>query len=133
MQKHLRRAIELASTHSYDLSIGFRLCAIIVRGGSIVSVGFNKLATNGFVRFVVNAVPDGRPFSNTHAEMAAVLAARDVCDLKNAKLYVARIKATGVGLARPCDACVLAARMHGIKRAIYTIDDDEWGVLNTAG
>lgn len=61
--------------------------------------------------------------------MSAILVARAKIDLCGSKLFVARVKPTGVGMARPCDACQFACSMHGIRKLTYTISESEWGVL----
>ena len=63
MHKFLSMAIDLAHEHVYDDDLDYHLCAIIVRGGSVVSVGFNKRSRNGFVDYV--AERDTTPRSAT--------------------------------------------------------------------
>lgn len=130
MQKFLTMAVELARQHEYEPEFDFRLCALIVKGGSVLSVGFNGLNKNSFVDYL--AEKDGtsnKPYINMHAEMSAISSARSKIDLRGCKLYVARIKLGGVGMARPCGACQLAAALYGIRRMVYTVDDREWGTI----
>jgi len=49
MHKHLKTAAKLAYDHEFDEGLEYFLCAIIVKGGNILSVGFNKKSTNAFV------------------------------------------------------------------------------------
>jgi hypothetical protein len=49
MNKHLQYAINKAKAHEYEPSMEHHVCAVVVRGGSILSVGFNQRKTNAFV------------------------------------------------------------------------------------
>jgi tRNA(Arg) A34 adenosine deaminase TadA len=100
------------------------LSAVIVRGGNVISFGHNKAAKNGIcARY-------GKWFTHTHAEMDAISQARR-SDLKGATMYVARrLRLNGsLALARPCEICQKVLRDYGIRKAVYTISDTEYGVL----
>lgn len=135
MHKHLKTAIKFAKAHEFDEGLEYYLCAIIVRGGNIISVGFNKHNTNGFVEHYADQVKgSGRDYClSTHAEMSAVTLARAKTDLTGCKIFVVRLRAPGaqetVGLARPCNICQNVLYAYGIKRAYYTIDDNNYGVM----
>ncbi|MDB5716150.1 MAG: hypothetical protein JWO15_3547 [Sphingomonadales bacterium] len=129
MHKHLKSAISLANAHQFDERLGYTHCAVIVRGGAILSVGYNGLNINGFVDYLSAFDKTERPFINKHAEVHAILSARNKLDLRGAKLFVARIKPTGIGMSKPCESCRQAARQYGIRRIIFTVDDNEYGVL----
>lgn len=65
----------------------------------------------------------------THAEIRAIqglsYTALTETDWKRARVYVARIASgltNGVGLARPCPACMGALRDMGIRDVFYTCD-----------
>jgi Holliday junction resolvase-like predicted endonuclease len=49
MHKFIRIAKQYVESHEYDSKQDFRLAAVIVRGGNVISVGYNKHNTNGFV------------------------------------------------------------------------------------
>jgi deoxycytidylate deaminase len=109
-----------------------------VKGGAIISIGFNKRNTNAFVEHYINlaCMAEGtvKDFcGSTHAEMDAVLQCRSKTDLRGAKIYVARVrKAKDMGtlaMAKPCRICQMVLNAYGIKRAIYSIDDLNFGVL----
>ena len=122
-------AVGLAKEHDYVDELNYHLCAVVVRGGSVVSVGFNKRNKNGFVDYVSQQDCTGRPYFNTHAEVAAILSVRSKIDLCGCKMYVARVKPTGVGMARPCSACQYVCGRYGMKKLVYTVTASEWGVL----
>lgn len=131
MLKHLKTAQKLAQEHEYDEGLEYFLCAVIVKGGNILSIGYNKKSTNGFVEHFADVARGQRDYClSTHAEMDAVLAARAKIDLRGTKIYVVRIKASGgLGMARPCFICQHMLYNYGIRRAYYSIDDDEYGVM----
>lgn len=135
MHKHLKAAIKLAKAHDYDEGLEYHLCAMIVRGGNIISVGFNKHNTNGFVEHYADQVKgSGRNYClSTHAEADSILKARKKTDLNGCKIFVIRLRPSGakeeVGLARPCKICENILYAYGIKRAYYTIDDYNYGVM----
>lgn len=131
MLKYLKIAEKFALEHDYDDPLEYYLCAVIVRGGGIVSVGYNKKSTNGFVEHFADLVRGERDYClSTHAEMDAVLKARGKTDLRGCKLYVVRIKPSGgLGMAKPCEICQHIMYNYGIRRAYYSIDDEEYGVM----
>jgi deoxycytidylate deaminase len=59
----------------YGDQIDYHLCAIIVRGGSVISVCYNKHNTNAFVEYYTDITRGkGRDFClSTHAEQDAIL------------------------------------------------------------
>lgn len=130
MNKFFRIARQNASEHNYE-GVEFRLCSVIVRGGSIVSVGFNKRNTNGFVDYYSDLAKAQRGFcESTHSEMDAVLQAREKTDLRGCKIYVVRIKENDIfGLAKPCEICEHVLFNYGIKKAYYTIDETNFGTM----
>ena len=132
MQKYLQMALKRAANHEYDPSADYHLCALIVRGGSVISVGYNRRSTNAFVEHYTDQVRGGgRGYSlSTHAEMDAVAQARDKTDLTGCKIYVARRRMDGeIGLARPCEICQTVLWSYGIRKAYYTIDKENFGVM----
>jgi deoxycytidylate deaminase len=133
MHKHLELALKRASSHVYDPNADYHLCALIVRGGSVISVGYNRRSTNAFVEHYTDQVRGcGRGYSlSTHAEMDAVAQARDKTDLTGCKIYVARRRMGDgtTGLARPCEICQTVLWSYGIRKAYYTIDNENFGVM----
>ena len=92
--------------------------AVIVRGGRILSMGFNSVEQRAETNH-----------EYMHAEMHAIISAR--CDnLKGSKIYVFREDKYGfINNSRPCDKCQKMLKEYGIKRAIYTIDEKTYGVM----
>lgn len=127
-------ALQSASDHDYG-DLEYSLCAILVRGGSVISTGYNKRNTNAFVEHYTDLAKGQRDWCmSTHAEMDAVLQARGKTDLRGSKIYVVRIKQNTekygtFGMAQPCEICKHVLYNYGIKKAYYTIDDNTYGVM----
>ena len=137
MNRYLRMAINQAFEHNYEDQIDYKHCAVLVKGGSVVSVGFNKMTTNSFVEHYTDMVrgPNRDYLLSTHAEQAAILQVRNKIDLTGCKIYVARIRPPKsdhgkVGMSAPCNICQRVLGAYGISKAYYTIDDYSYGVLD---
>lgn len=93
-----------------------RLGAVIVKGGRVLSTGFNSRRPSRLLHT-----------TTLHAEAAAILKLlkqRRLSDLAGAHIYVTRFtKGGSVGLARPCSACFDLIRSVGITRVFYTTND----------
>lgn len=133
MHRYLRLAMQYANDKDYGDQIDYHLCAIIVRGGSVISVGYNKHNTNAFVEHYADiARGRGRDFClSTHAEQDAILKARNKVDLRGTKIFVARrLRLNGKpGMARPCPICENALNSYGIRKAYYTINEHQFGKM----
>ena len=132
MHKFLKLALREAANFSYNENYAFRLCAVIVGGGSVLSIGFNNSSRNGFVQSLEAYDTSEKPFINTHAEVNAILRVRNKVDLTGCKIYVARVRRLDhlAAMAKPCDVCQIALARYGIRRAYYTIDSNNYGVLS---
>lgn len=132
MHRFLRLAFNYIGDNKYDTQ-DYHLCAVLVRGGSVISVGYNKLNTNAFVEHYADlARGPKRGFClSTHAEQDAILKARNKVDLRGCKIFVARRKRLdqSPGMARPCPICEGALANYGIRKAFYTINDHQYGKM----
>jgi len=132
MHRFLRLAFNYIDDNKYDTQ-DYHLCAILVRGGSVISVGYNKLNTNAFVEHYADiARGPRRGFClSTHAEQDAILKARNKVDLRGCKIFVARRKRLdqSPGMARPCPVCENALANYGIRKAYYTINEHQYGKM----
>lgn len=123
LPKKLQKAVRVAQQNQRYPR--FRLGSIVYKGGSILSKGESKLNTDPVL------VPEGdlrllRKLS-VHAEIDAL---KQCGDPKGSTIYVARVGGNGhIGLARPCKSCRVQLKEAGVKRAIYTINDREYGIL----
>lgn len=109
----IRMASKIALKSAYKQH---RLGAVVVKGGNILSTGYNQLRPS---RLIGTAT--------LHAEAAAILEL-----LKNqrqheaigAVIYVSRWTRGGrIGLAKPCDKCMDLLRSVGISTVYFTTDD----------
>jgi len=121
--KHRDVLVETAQTSSYK----FRLGALVEFEGRVVGTGFNRLEPNGWIH-TLNA-QCGTLKNSTHAEIDAILNTPE--DLRDgAVLYVLRILKNGqLALAKPCEICLAAAESVGIRRIVYTTNDEVPGVI----
>lgn len=131
LAKFLRLAIKECVSHKFEDLLQCNLAAVIVRGGSVLSVGFNNTSRNSFVQYLSDFDLSGKPFINTHAEVDAILKVRNKIDLTGCKIYVARYKPgqKEIGMARPCATCSIVLKRYGISRAYYTIDENHYGIM----
>lgn len=87
--------------------------AAVFKGGSMLSVGFNKNRKPGA------AWENDKPCSE-HAEVAAL---RQIRDATGVTVYVMRINRSGkLGLSAPCPACKEYIKSRGVKKVIYSDD-----------
>ena len=126
MHRYLRLAMQYATDNRYDHAADYHLAAIIIRGGSVISVGFNKVNTNAFVEHYTDlARGRGRDFClSTHAEQDAILKARGKVNLRGCKIFDG-----SPGMARPCPICENALKSYGIRKAYYTINEEQYGKM----
>lgn len=131
MPKHFLVAIQAIQDAGLDDRLSAHVGAVIVKGGSIISVGVNTFGLNEYCHYYAH-----REITSTHAEINAIFRARRKTDLTGTKMYVARITKpnhdigteSSVGLAKPCEMCEELIRRYGIKRVFYTIDPERYGV-----
>ena len=121
--KHLQRAIRHAwENETYPK---FRMAAVVVKGGSVLACGHNKLNTDPAL------VADSDRSLHKVAVHAEADALKQCGNPKGSTVYVARIGRNGkVGMARPCCRCQTQLINAGVTRAVYTISENEYGVLN---
>jgi deoxycytidylate deaminase len=131
MHRHIEMALSFARAHSHDHSLNALVTAMIVAGGRVLSVGYNSRANSGLqMRYLTN------PHCNSiHAEVDAILNVRRKIDLTGSKIVVVRRQRLddqdnpAVVLAKPCLMCQAVLYSYGIKRAMYTISNNEYGVM----
>lgn len=124
MHKFLTLAYEQAKLHPYDPSLEYNLCAVIVRGGKVLSIGFNRRGWNGLSEHYRTK----EHVCTVHAEVDAILQKRRKVRFEGAKVYVARIRTDGsVGNAHPCEMCQDVLFHYGVKKAHYTTEEPPYG------
>lgn len=94
----------------------WRLGAVLVKGGSLLSTGRSRKTNDP------SQIQDGLGCS-IHAEQAALKAARK-SNVSGSVMYVARIGRDGdIKLAKPCSECEALLRKAGVKKVVYTTED----------
>jgi deoxycytidylate deaminase len=89
--------------------------AVIVKGGSVISTGYNKDKNHP------NNVSEEhiKKHCSIHAEVDAI---KKTNNTKGATIYVARVNSQGEQLiSKPCNNCYKKIKQSGIKKIIYTI------------
>lgn len=120
-RSYLSRAMKMA----HRSRVVQRHGAIVVKGGSILSMGFNRYSNDPKL-FPVNHFSsdklnhEDRTSISVHAELAALRKLTPE-QLRGATVYVARVTPSGaVGSSEPCPACALELKRVGIKKVIFT-------------
>ena len=113
--------LRLARKQALKSQFRYRVGAVIVSSGRIISAGFNSIRYSK-VPFRVK-----KPFPESlHAEQAAILRALhetsgDTRVFRSSTMFVARIKRDGsFGCAKPCPTCESFIKAVGIKKVIHT-------------
>lgn len=107
----LNLAVRTAETSDLPQQHG----AVIVKAGSVISLGVNKWRN----RSLNNQKEGYNPHLTYHAEVDAIGHANT--DLTGAVIYIARIGKGGAErFSRPCQRCTQAIKAAGIKKVVYT-------------
>lgn len=102
-------ASELAQKHG----------AVVVKGGSVLSLGFNKQKNADIVNPSEAVSPE---YFTVHAEIDALNRAGNT---EGATIYIARVNNNGEErYSRPCNSCAEAIRKAKIRTVIYTLNDE---------
>lgn len=112
MSTHLRKSFKVAEKSTYRARMG----AVILKGGRVISTGFNELRYSKH---------NTREWGSVHAEEAAIVKVirrhGGLAKLAGATMYITRIKKDGTtGLAKPCELCQELIDSVGIKKVFYT-------------
>lgn len=91
--------------------------AVVVRAGSVLSIGVNKWRND--ISLANEMMDDGRSSDvSVHAEIDAL---SRVGNPVGATIYIARINKAGEPrLSMPCNACAEALESAGISKVVYT-------------
>lgn len=112
----LQRSVGVALTSSHQ----FRMGALAMKGGQLRGYATNRLRNHPRI------VEDWYDCS-THAEQSLI----ETCDTRSSIVYVARVTPGGsVALAKPCQSCLRSLTEAGVKRVVWTEDDNAVGMLS---
>ena len=121
--KKIQRYLDLARRMAFQSEYGkLRHGAVLVKGGSVINASCNKSNYNSFAnRFR----PHDRGPATHHAEIGCILGVdKSISD--GATVYVVRINKQGqFKLSKPCEMCHNILKFCGIKKVVYTRDENE--------
>lgn len=115
----IKRAIQETKKSSHE---AFRFGVVIFNKNKILSTGTNSIraARNLHPRFF-------RWPGSVHAEVAAILNAKT--NLSGSSMFIIRVNRAGdLMYSRPCKYCLKYIQEVGIKKIIYSISNDEFGI-----
>lgn len=113
--------MEIAKREAEKSTFRQRLGAVIVKGGAIISTGYNSIRYSSRHKKLVR-LP--KYSDSMHAERNAILKALNqgsLDKLVGSTIYVTRVNNRGhARLAKPCKECMELIQAVGIKKVIYT-------------
>lgn len=119
VDRFLDRALVVAMASEHPR---WQLGAVLIRGGSIVSVACNTVRNSPYLTQGIGA--------SFHAEdrcLRKVFYSADRAE--NSTIFVARINGQGKRrLARPCNSCYDKLINAGVTRIVYTLNDYGYGM-----
>lgn len=109
--------IRSALKHAHKSILPFRVGAVIVSGGRIISSGYN-------VRRFTRRLRNRHHEEGLCAEQAAILrllTSKRQAEMVGATIYVTRTTKRGkISIAKPCSFCQELSRSVGIRKVFYT-------------
>lgn len=111
MESGIKQARKQALNSSYK----YRMGAVIVKSGRVLSTGYN----------VIGHKSTQRQYPSIHAEEAAIVKLlkqpNGLRKLAGSTIYITRILKNGTcGLAKPCPKCQSLINSVGIKKIVHT-------------
>ena len=122
-----KRLVELGKRIAEDSEApDYRHGAILVKGGSVISVSTNK---NSHARFGKRFRKRGCGHATHHAELGCVLGL-DRSTTRGSDIYVVRIGKGGeLRMSKPCEMCESILKHVGVRRVFYSINEDSLGCV----
>lgn len=116
-----RSFLNLASRIAETSELPQKHGAVIVKSGSVLSVGVNKWRNKQLLN---NDKDEYNPYLTYHAEVDAI--SHYVGDLTGATIYISRIGKDGSEkFSRPCMRCLKEIKSSGIKKIVYTTENGD--------
>jgi tRNA(Arg) A34 adenosine deaminase TadA len=124
LSKSRKRYFDLAKRAAMESTYGkLRHGAVIVKGGSVVSFGFNK---SNHCQFGQRFRHMDKGPATQHAEISAILGLPRSAT-QGADVYVVRINNDcDWRMSKPCPMCEQALKFVGVKRVFYTTGDKHY-------
>lgn len=122
ISKRTKRILDIAKKTAKNSEHDcFKHGAVLIKGGSVLNVAYNKQQFN---RFGNRFRDRSCGHATHHAELGAVLGL-DKNLTQGATIYVVRVNKEGVFRnSKPCDMCHEVLKFVGVKKAIYTTGAD---------
>jgi len=122
INSYIKLARRMAANSDYPT---FRHGAILVKGGNVLNVAWNKNHFNRFgARF--HKIPN---HATAHAELGTILGI-DISKTAGATVYVVRINNNGrLMLSKPCSMCAAALKHVGVKKIVFSENGGNLGVV----
>ena len=116
LSRRKRSFLDIAVRMAESSDVSFKHGAVIVRGGSVLSVGVNKWKNPVKPD---NPTTEYNPNISIHAEVDALSRCNDP---RGATIFIARVNKQGEErISRPCINCEQALIKAGIKKVVYTL------------
>lgn len=126
--KKTQRYFELAKRMAKESTYGkLRHGAVLVKGGSVISVGFNK---GCYCSFGQRFREQGLGHATQHAEISAILGVPP-SSTQGASMYVVRINNENkYRMSKPCCMCHDALDFVGVRKVYFTSGEDTYESRN---
>ena len=124
--KKTQRTLELARRVAINSTYGkLKHGAVLIKGGNVVNVAFNKPDFTKFGNRFRNNYTCG--LATTHAEIGAILGlSRSTTE--GATVFVVRVNRRGeYRMSKPCPMCEDVLKFVGVKKVVYTTDGNTVG------
>lgn len=125
IKRHFIAARRIAQSSGCN---NFRHGAVLTKGGKQISIGTNEPTFSRHAALNKRCAP---LYASAHAEIVALRGlSKDTT--AGTTLYVIRVSSDGEHfmLSAPCEMCMGAIKNAGVRRIIYSIDDDTAASLN---
>ena len=124
--KKTQRTLELAKRVASNSTYGkLKHGAVLIKGGNVVNVAFNKSNFTSFGNRFRNNYTCGH--ATAHAEIGAILGVPRT-KTEGATIYVVRINRNGqYRMSKPCPMCESVLKFVGVKKVVYTADGNNIG------
>jgi tRNA(Arg) A34 adenosine deaminase TadA len=112
----VQRSIGVALTSAHPFKMG----AVAIRGGNLQGYATNRIRNHP-------KVVDDWYDCSVHAEQSLA----ENCDVRSSIVYIARVTPGGnAALAKPCRSCLQSLTESGVKRIVWTEDDESVGMMS---
>jgi len=113
--------------HKHSDECRYRHVAVIVKGGSILSVGFNSMKPHPMAMLPLGVLNKAEIVPNDtrtiHAEMDAIRKIKDKRLLSSCELWVySEMKNGTLRISKPCSLCQHYIQMYGIKTVHFSTE-----------